>query len=151
MAPKRKKNTKTTKSEEDEEVVKAGSHVYVLTLQAYDHAGGNEGVEIVGIYNSKNAAVASAGDVDTQAYGTFDEAMQNDYSDSHEDHRDAAPDSGLLLKIGDSDEGEGDNVQLFIKKTEILGMPQQVSSKKKKNKVKKNEEESIDDLEFDPL
>ena len=131
MPPKRKK---PTKAEDDE--VKAGSHVYVLTKKVYNHADRGWEDELVGIYNSKNAAVASAGDVETDGYGTFNEAINDDmFKDCHEDNRNAAPDDGLLLQIGHRDVGEGDNAQLFIEKTVVLGMPDP-STKKEASKKK---------------
>jgi hypothetical protein len=145
MPPKRKKPTKAedkvmagtgTKAEDDE--VKAGSHVYVLTRKVYNHADSHSSaVELIGIYSSKSAAVASAGGVDTEGYGTFDEAINDEmFEESHEDYRNPAPDYGLLLKIGHEDEGEGDNVQLFIEKTRVLGMPDPSTKRAKPSKNK---------------
>lgn len=120
MPPKRKNPTKTEDGE-----VKAGSHVYVLTRELDDRKYGRKAeVDLIGIYTSKNAAVASAGDVDTDGYGTFDEAINEDFKDCHEDFRDEAPDEGLLLEVGNRDHGGGFNVQLLINKTEVLGMPE---------------------------
>ena len=126
MPPKRKKPTK----EEDGEV-KAGSYVYILTKEGYDHSNyRRDEVDIIGIFNSKDAAVAVAGDVDTP-YGTFDDAVKDEmFEDCHEDHRDAPPDDGVLLKIGDDDVDEGDHCELIITKTLVHDMPE--PSKKKK-------------------
>lgn len=145
MPPKRKKPTKTeddikadagTKAEGDE--VKAGSHVYVLTRKAHSHAGDGQEIKIVGIYNSKNAAIASAGDVDADYYASFNEAIASNDPDEeyYEDYRNAAPDSGLLLQFGSEDQGEGDNVQVFIEKTVVLGMPEPSKKKAKPSKTK---------------
>lgn len=146
MPPKRKKPTKTeddvnagtgSKAQHGDEV-KAGSHVYVLTRKAYSHARDGQEIEIVGIYNTKNAAIASAGGVNAEYYASFDEAIASNDPDEeyYEDYRDAAPDSGLLLKFGSEDQGEGDNVQVFIEKTVVLGMPEPSKKEAKPSKKK---------------
>lgn len=129
MPPKRKK-TSSTKEATEGVVPSEGSHVFVLSYVAHNHAGEDPEKEIVGVYNSKAAAVAHAGSVNTD-YGTFDEAIAEDFEDCHEDNREEAPDDGVLIQIGDEDVGEGDHAVLFISKMTVLGMPTAESKAKK--------------------
>ena len=98
------------------------SHVFVLTREESDHGNGHQVItETLGVYSSKEAAAAVAGNVDTP-YGTFAEALANDFADHHEDNRDNA-DCGVLLQIGSGDYGEGDYVRLLLTRFPVVGMP----------------------------
>jgi hypothetical protein len=100
------------------------SDVFVLTLEECEHSWGGHHVttQVVGVCNSKEAAVADAGDVDTTGYGLLGKAVSEmDWSGS-QDNRDNAPDCGVLLQLGSQDEGEGDYVRLLIKRFSIVGM-----------------------------
>lgn len=98
-----------------------GSSVYVVTLVEEYHGGGDVmEPKLVGVYDSKVAAAAHAGSVST-IYGSFDSAIESDYSDDYEDYRENVPDSGVLLQIGNED--YGNTARLVITKTSIIGMP----------------------------
>mmetsp|Transcript_50331 Transcript_50331/g.56994 ORF Transcript_50331/g.56994 Transcript_50331/m.56994 type:complete len:138 (+) Transcript_50331:32-445(+) len=98
------------------------SFVYLLTVKEYCHSGDPSDKEVVGVFNSKAAAVSNAGSMKAGYNGTpFDEAMEHDYDDCFTDNRDNAPDCGLLLQIGDDDHGEGDKVMLCIEKRAVQG------------------------------
>lgn len=120
------------------------TYVYLLTMKEYSHSVG-EMTDVIGVYESKEAAAASAGGINT-SYGMFDYAIENDFCDDHEDNRSDPPDDGTLIQIGSSDVGEGDFICLVIKKLPILGMPT-ASSKKKSKKKKRDLSESIDGTE----
>ena len=72
---------------------------------------------IVGVFANKGAAAEAAGGIDTQNYGTFDDAIcSNQFRGDAIDNRKNPPDSGTLLKLGSKDTGEGDSVELKIQK-----------------------------------
>lgn len=97
-------------------------HVFVLTLEEVDHGNRFEAnTKIMGVYDSKQAAAAAAGNADTP-YGTMDEAIL-ELGDDHEDNRGDPPDDGLLVQAGSPESGEGDHTRVWIKKFPILGMP----------------------------
>ena len=119
MPPKRKASTTAPE----------GCFVFVLTLESICHSGDPQTPKIVGVYNSKEAAAACAGEIDS-LYGSFEYGVENDFAHAHEDHRKNPPDSGVLMQLGSRDYGEGDMEILTIEKCAILGMS--FSSKKKK-------------------
>ena len=122
-------NVKAEWLEQSEYLKPNQSHVYVLTLVQYDHSGNwgrGPDIEIIGIYDSKAAAVAKSVTVATP-YGTFDEAIKDMFEDAHVDNRMNPPDDGILVKIGDDYVGEGDYCQLEIKKQQVEGLQKQAS------------------------
>ena len=97
--------------------------VYILTLEEWDHSGNwgrGPDEKIIGVFDSKTAAVATSVTVDTM-YGTFDEAIKEMFQDGHEDNRKNPPDNGILLQIGGGEDiGCGDYARLIMKKKAIL-------------------------------
>jgi hypothetical protein len=147
MPPKRKASAKSSPT-----LAVAGSDVYVVTLEEINHGNGHEPeTKVVGVFNSKAAAVAHVGSIDTMA-GTFDSAVQ-DYEDSHEDNRDNPPDNGVLVQLGHGDEGEGDVTRMWIQKLQITGIPHgyTAANSKKNKKNRKRDASNDDDLGFVPL
>lgn len=104
--------------EQSGQLKSTGTEAYLLFLTGWDHRRSwHEEPEIIGIFDSKAAAVARASTVKCE-YGMFDEAIE-DYG-CEEDTRDDPPDDGVLIQIG----GAGDFVdfcRLSIKKLHILG------------------------------
>lgn len=128
MAPKRKpansatqsKSSKTSKTSPS--VEPAGGDVFVLTYKDVNHSTCHvPDTKVIGIFTSKEAAVAVAGSVDTP-HGTFDEALK-DFGYGEElsciDNRKRPPDSGILLQFGSEEEGEGDYTQLLLEKFKL--------------------------------
>ena len=118
-------------------------YVHILTLVQWSHAGNwrrGPDSDIVGIYNSKAAAVAKSVTVQTD-YGTFDEAINDMFQEDHIDNRMNPPDNGILLKIGGDHCGEGDYCELQIKKLQIVGLQQQSS----KSQDDDNKASNVDD------
>lgn len=106
--------------EQSGQLKSTGTEAYLLFLTGWDHGKKwYEEPEIVGIFDSKAAAVARASTVECD-YGTFDEAIK-DYG-CKEDNREDPPDDGILIQIGDHDIGEGDICRLSIKKLPLLGI-----------------------------
>ena len=126
MPPKRKTQASSASKE---------TYVYLLTMEQWNHAGEGTMTSVAGVYESKEAAVASAGSINTD-YGTFDEAIEGDFSEEgeHEDNRSDPPDDGILLQIGGDDVGEGDYCRVLIQKCPILGMPASSGAEKKRKK-----------------
>ena len=111
---------------------------YILTLVEWDHSGNwgrGPDENIIGIFDSKAAAVARSVTVDT-CYGEWDEAIKDMFPDGHEDNRNNPPDNGTLIQLGGADIGEGDYVRLVITKKDIFSLPQ-VSNEKQKNATEK--------------
>lgn len=101
------------------------SHVYVLTFEKWDNKR-DTATEVIGVYSSKEAAVAVSGDVGTD-HGTFDEAIEPDRGTFgedylHEDNRGNPPDNGVLIQFGGRGVFEGDYRRLYIRKMPLLGM-----------------------------
>jgi hypothetical protein len=112
------------------------SHVYLLMREEQNHARrGGEAKTLVGVYDSKEAAVAASMDVET-GYGTFDSAIADDFKDDHVDNRETPPDDGILIQIGSEDAGEGDLVRLLIERIDVLGLEEESSSKEAPKKGK---------------
>lgn len=119
MPPKKRQNAET----------KDEKFVYVLTLKGYNHGGDPQEPEVVGVYGSKEAAAAAAGEVKC-SWRTFEEAIKDEtFEDCHIDNRKNPPDEGCLLKYGDEDHGEGDYEELIIQKFPLL---EEVSTGRKK-------------------
>ena len=119
-------------------------YVHILTLVQWSHAGNwrrGPDSDIVGIYNSKAAAVAKSVTVQTD-YGTFDEAINDMFQEDHIDNRMNPPDNGILLKIGGDHCGEGDYCELQLKKLLIVGLQKQQSSK---SQGRKNKASNVDE------
>mmetsp|Transcript_24759 Transcript_24759/g.36647 ORF Transcript_24759/g.36647 Transcript_24759/m.36647 type:complete len:125 (+) Transcript_24759:70-444(+) len=122
MPPKRKDN--------NDVVAPSGSVVFVLMLETICHSEDPMDPEIVGVYNSKEAAAASAGGI-SSPYGDFQGAIGNEMEECYTDNRKNPPDNGVLIQLGDDDYGEGDIARLTIAKFPIQGMEDASSSNKK--------------------
>mmetsp|Transcript_11947 Transcript_11947/g.22133 ORF Transcript_11947/g.22133 Transcript_11947/m.22133 type:complete len:190 (-) Transcript_11947:279-848(-) len=121
--------------------LKSNGNVYVLLLSSWNHASPRgEDPEIIGVFDSKAAAVARASTVGTD-YGTFDEAIKEMFLSEyeHEDNRENPPDNGVLMQIGGDDVGEGDFCRLSIKKMPILGIQNSGSKDGGEKKRKRSE------------
>lgn len=108
-------------------------HVFVLTIVEVNH-GNNHIPETknVGVFDTKEAAAAIAGKVDTP-YGPMESEMADGrmFEDDHEDNRDNPPDCGVLMQLGSEESGEGDYVSLMIEKFPVQGMPEDTKKSKK--------------------
>ena len=112
--------------------LKSSGAAYILFLTRRDHnITWHEEPEIIGIFDSKAAAVARASTVEC-VYGTsdgamrtFDWAMKDIFCDEgeYEDNREDPPDNGILIQLGGDDIGEGDFCRLSIKKLPVLSIP----------------------------
>ena len=114
---KRKKNA-TKWVGRSKELKSTSQVVFVLTHKYYDHRNRhNTTSDNIGVFNSKDAAVAAATDYKT-GWGPFDDAIDGFgwYTD-YIDNRDNPPDDGVLLQLG----GEADYDCFTIKKMEIKG------------------------------
>jgi len=114
------------------------SHVYVLTFEKWDNKR-DTATEVIGVYSSKEAAVAVSGDVGTD-HGIFDEAIEPDRGTFgedylHEDNRGNPPDNGVLIQFGGRGVFEGDYRRLYIRKMPLLGMSAVKKSPNKKRKA----------------
>ena len=142
MPPKRKKTSKSSRNE---------SFVYLLIQESIDHGNNHElETEIIGVFDSKAAAVASAESVESIGYGAFDDAIESIFMEDHEDNRDDPPDDGILIQLGHEYSGEGDIERLLIKKFPLKSMPTSSVGKKKtgkKRKVKRNLSDDFEDHE----
>jgi hypothetical protein len=131
------------------------SHVYVLTLEKWDH---ELDTEVIGVYSSKEAAVAVSGDVATD-YGTFDEAIEPDHGTfgeegHHEYNRGNPPDNGFRIQFGGRFVFDGHYTRLYIRKMPLLDISAAKKSPKtkrkaneKKKKATKKGSEAIDFLD----
>jgi len=125
MPPKRKTNSEEASSE-------GLRYVHVLSVAEADHANNHiVETEIVGVYESKEAAAAAASGAKSLGYGTIEGAMRT-YDDDVEDYRNGPPDDGVLIQCGGEDCGEGDWVRVLINKFPVLGMPPASSEPTKK-------------------
>jgi len=96
------------------------SCVYVLSLEEHEHSGDESEHTMVGVYNSKLAAIAGSSTVELGAFGRIDDAMAQWLEAIWEDNREHPPDDGVLLEFHVE---EGDYARLHIKKMEVLGLP----------------------------
>jgi len=105
----------------------------VLSLEEWNHgAHYNSGpdTELIGVFDSKAAAVAAAAIKNTN-YGRFDEAINSMFvGGEYIDNRENPPDNGVLWKLGGRDIGEGDYIKLLIKKMPVRGLPDQKAAKR---------------------
>ena len=75
-----------------------GVHVYVLSLEEWNHGAhygrGESDTELLGLFDSKEAAVAAATKTSTD-YGTFDEAIKDTFCEEGDyiDKRENPPDN----------------------------------------------------------
>ena len=98
-------------------------------MEEYNHSGDDADTRIVGVYSSKEAAVASAGSVESRDWGNLVEtARQYDEGDL-QDYRDNPPDDGVLLQLFGEDIGEGDYARILIKRYPVLGLKKQKKGK----------------------
>jgi len=76
------------------------------------------GCEILGVYTSKAAAISDAGSLRCPWCDSFDDAIENVFSDCYVDNRNEKnpPENGLLIQLGDANRGDGDRVMLYIEK-----------------------------------
>lgn len=94
---------------------------------------------LAGVYVTKEAAAAASGDIDTEKYGTFDEALDPEkcwlVCEEFEDHRDDPPDDGVLIQIGGypGERPTHDFIRLSIRKMPLLGAPSSFCNKKQKS------------------
>lgn len=113
--------------------------IYMLTFEEWDHSanyGSGPDKTVIGVFESKEAAVAKSVTVETW-YGTFDDAIKSTFHEEgdYEDNRENPPDDGILLQIGGEDIGAGDYARLLIKKIPIIGFAQGCSLKGDKKKA----------------
>ena len=123
--------------EQSERLANTQQHVYILTLVSHDHSanwGRGSDIKIIGIFNSKAAAVAKSVTVHTWHHGAFDESLKDMFDGAYVDNRTNPPDNGILWKIGGNDVGEGDYCELQIEKHQIMGLEE----KQKTSKVNGN-------------
>jgi hypothetical protein len=113
-----------------EQLKPTGSHMFVLTLETICHAHEPETI-VVGVFNSKDAAVANSVTVQTD-YGRFDSAIEDIFEDDHQDNRENPPDNGVLLQLGSQDTGEGDICRLMMNKRPVVGMESESQGEKKR-------------------
>ena len=122
-------------NEQSEQLQSTGSHIYVLSLETICHDGdGGPDLEVVGVYNSKAAAVAKSVTV-TTIYGRFDSAIKDMFSEDdggHEDNRENPPNNGVLIQLGHEDSGEGDICRLLIRKCPVVGIESEPQGKNKR-------------------
>ena len=119
--------------------LKATGCVYVLLLTECHHAiPGDADPEVIGVFDTKSAAVARASTVETE-YGDFDYAISNVFENpgEYQDNRENPPDNGTLLQVGDDDIGEGDFSRLSIKKMPILSLGVEESKVEKEEEKKR--------------
>jgi hypothetical protein len=64
---------------------------------------------------------------------------------SHEDYRDNPPDNGVLVQLGDEQEGEGDITRMWIHKLQIMGIPHGYTAANSKKKKKNRKKDASDD------
>lgn len=78
----------------------------------------------MGIYASKEIAARVAGRLDTDSWGTFEDALDEfdqNYDDATViDNRLDPPSNGVLLQVGSKHEGEGDYALLKISRMPIV-------------------------------
>lgn len=123
-------------NEQSRYVNPVGTYVYVLNVESWNHSANYQCPPeniTVGIFDSKDAAVAMSGSYDSSGYGTFDEALiefHNDYEEGDAiDNRDSPPDDGILIQVGNEDTGMGDYCRLLISKVPLLGFTEKHNSK----------------------
>ena len=153
MAPKKKGGSSAkTAAKEEPRPKERPKDIYVLSLTSVNHANYHRPeTSIVGAYDSKWAAAAASTSVDTE-YGDFDSAIADMFEDDHVDNRDDPPENGCMIKIGSSDSGEGDYVELTIQKLPLQTLASvNESSTNKKKKAKKRKIQSYDDEEDDVI
>ncbi len=132
----------TKKREKIDDEVPSCSHqyVYVLYIDRWNHHNirqiwWREYEIVAGVYATKEAAAAAAGDIDTDKYGTFNEALGHNsglYYEEAVDNRDNPPDNGELIQIGGFSGDRDDFVRLSIRKMPILGALSSPCNKKQK-------------------
>merc|ERR1712232_1247887 len=116
---------------DDRDVCRIMSFVYVLMMDVWCHGAGEEeeskedggGCEIVGVYKSKASAISDAGSLPCPWCDSFDDAIENVFSDCYVDNRNEKnpPENGLLIQLGDANRGDGDRVMLYIEKHSLNG------------------------------
>jgi len=125
-------------NKQSKQLKSSGSYVYVLTLEAWNHAcpGGTD-PKCVGVFDSKEAAVAKSVTVQMD-YGRFDEAIKDMFGEEgdYEDNRKNPPDNGVLIQVGNEDVGEGDWCRLVIAKLPIDGLQESSKSSNKKRRAR---------------
>ena len=145
MPPKRKKASKSTRNERN---------VYVLVHESINHGMNYRvGKEIVGVFDTKAAAVASSGSIES-SFGAFDDVIEELFVENHEDNRDDPPVDGVLIQLGSEDSGEGDIERLLIEKCPLKSMPPSNAGKKKivkKRKVIRDLSDDFENYEENPL
>jgi hypothetical protein len=103
-------------------------------------------VEVMGIYASKEIAARVAGSLDTDSWGTFEEALdefEKNYDDATViDNRLDPPNNGVLLQVGSEDEGEGDYSLLEISRMPIVA---KTDLQIKERKTQRDDSESDND------
>jgi len=121
--------------EQSGQIKSTGNAAYLLLQTRRNHAiMEDEEPIVIGLYDSKAAAVAAASTVRCD-YGTFDEAMKDPFGEGgYEDNREDPPDDGILIQVGRDDIGEGDYCCLSIKKLPILGIQEAEAKKDEERK-----------------
>mmetsp|Transcript_43182 Transcript_43182/g.73638 ORF Transcript_43182/g.73638 Transcript_43182/m.73638 type:complete len:180 (-) Transcript_43182:38-577(-) len=109
-------------------------HVYVLSLEEVNHKLRDIEPISLGVFDSKEAAVAKSITVETN-YGTFDEAVKDMFSDSYDyiDNRSDPPDNGILFQLGGEDD-YGDLIRVMIHKHSVMSLedPEVLANEKKR-------------------
>ena len=122
-------------------------YVYILTLEEWSQCrnyydrdyGDGPSVKIIGLFNSKAAAVAKSVTVKTM-YGKFDETIKDICKQEgvYVDYRKDPPDDGTLFQIGDEEDfDDGAYARLVISKQNIFGLPQSDNDDDNNNQKKK--------------
>lgn len=80
------------------------SHVFIFTLEEKTYYKQLDKTELIGVYDSIEAALAHAGAAKTQL-GTFDSALSSEFNISYEDDRDCADNRGKDYDDWDKEPG----------------------------------------------